>query len=274
MTWRSCIRRQIRTNEEVREFISYYNAERYHKALGNVTPDGVYSEKLRRKGATEMICYATRYFKGWHWLAVIGSSFLFLSCATTYYRTMEAFGLHKRDILVERVEEARDSQEEAGEQFQSALESFREVVDFEGGELERRYDRLNTEYERSEAKAQKVSKRIASVESVAEDLFDEWERELKEYSDEGLRRSSEKMLEQTQERYLDLIDAMRRAEAKMPPVLARLNDQVLFLKHNLNAQAIGSLQGVADELELDVEDLLRELENSIAEANEFIEEML
>ena len=220
-----------------------------------------------------MMSYTRRHLKGWHWLAIAGLSFLLLSCATTYYKTMETIGFHKRDILVERVEEARDSQEEAGEQFQSALKSFQEVVDFEGGELERRYNQLNTEYERSEAKAREVSKRIASVESVAEDLFDEWDRELTEYSDAGLRRSSEKMLKQTREKYLDLIDAMKRAEAKMPPVLARLNDQVLFLKHNLNAQAIGSLQGVAKKMEFDVEDLLRELERSIAEANEFIKGM-
>ncbi len=202
------------------------------------------------------------------------SAFTLLSCATTYYKTMEAFGVHKRDILVDQVEEARDSQEEAGEQFRSALDSFREIIDFEGGDLEREYDRLKTEYDRSEARAEEVSDRIAGVESVAEDLFAEWEAELKEYSDASLRRSSEKTLWQTREKCADLIHAMKRAEAKMPPVLARLNDQVLFLKHNLNARAIGSLEGVSVELQGDVEDLLKELERSISEANEFIEGLL
>jgi hypothetical protein len=210
---------------------------------------------------------------GLRWVAPAGLALLVLSCATTYYRTMEALGIEKRKILVDRVEEARDSQEEAGEQFRSALESFREVVAFEGGELERKYDTLKSEYDSSEARAQEVSRRIASVEKVAEDLFDEWERELGEYSDQSLRRSSEATLRQTRMRYSELIDTMRRAEAKMPPVLARLNDQVLFLKHNLNAQAIGSLQGVSAELQGDVEALLEDLERSISEANRFIEEM-
>jgi len=202
------------------------------------------------------------------------SAFTLLSCATTYYKTMETFGVHKRDILVDRVEEARDSQEEAGEQFRSALDSFREVIDFDGGDLEREYDRLKTDYDRSEARAEEVSDRIAGVESVADDLFAEWEAELKEYSDASLRRSSERTLWQTRDKYADLIHAMKRAEAKMPPVLARLNDQVLFLKHNLNARAIGSLEGVSVELQGDVEDLLKELERSISEANEFIEGLL
>lgn len=217
--------------------------------------------------------YATKNIGCLRLALSIGLAFFLTSCATTYYGAMESFGIHKRDILVDRVEEARESQEEAGEQFQSALDSFRQVVEFEGGELEQKYAKLNAEYERSEAKAQEVSDRIDSVEKVAEDLFDEWEAELEEYTSQSLRRSSENLLRDTRNRYSDLIRAMRRAESKMPPVLSQLNDQVLFLKHNLNAQAIGSLRGVADELKVDVDILLKELQKSIAEANEFIAAM-
>lgn len=213
-------------------------------------------------------------YGGLRCIVTAGLALLLVSCSTTYYKTMESFGIHKRDILVDRVEDARDSQEEAGEQFRTALESFRDVVDFEGGDLGRKYDQLNTEYERSEARAEEVSDRIGSVEKVAEALFEEWEDELEQYSNDNLRRSSERTLRDTRYKYSDLIRAMRRAEAKMPPVLARLKDQVLFLKHNLNARAIGSLEGVSAELQGDVDDLLRELERSIAEANEFIEDML
>ena len=207
-------------------------------------------------------------------LLVAGVLPLLASCTTAYYKTMEAFGVHKRDLLVDRIEEARDSQEEAGEQFRSALERFSEVVNFEGGELQARYDKLDKEYKRSAEKAQDVSDRIAEVEDVSEDLFKEWEKELEEYTDNGLRRSSEKTLRKTRDKCNDLIAAMRRAESKMPPVLGRLKDQVLFLKHNLNAQAIASLEGTAEELQMDVEELLEELEKSIAEANTFIEELL
>jgi hypothetical protein len=201
-------------------------------------------------------------------------SLVLTSCATVYYRTMETFGQHKRDILVDRVKDARDSQEQAGEQFRSALDRFSEVVHFEGGELAAMYGRLKTEYERSESKANEVSDRIAAVEKVAEDLFDEWERELDQYSSEQLRRSSEETLRATRARYGQLIGAMQRAESRMPPVLVLLKDQVLYLKHRLNARAIASLEDKAVELQGEVDALLQELENSIAEANAFIEELL
>jgi hypothetical protein len=48
---------------------------------------------------------------------------LLAGCQTAYYKTMEKFGYHKRDILVDRVKDAKETQEEAKEQFKSALES-------------------------------------------------------------------------------------------------------------------------------------------------------
>ena len=195
-------------------------------------------------------------------------------CQTAYYKTMETFGYHKRDILVERVEKSRDAQEEAKEQFQSALEKFSSVVSFEGGELQEKYEQLNAELERSEDKAQKVRNRINEVEEVAEALFKEWEKELNEYSSERLRQSSEEKLGQTKQSYTRLINAMRKAETKMDPVLLAFRDQVLFLKHNLNARAVASLQDELVSIEADIASLVAEMEASIAEANAFIDDMV
>jgi len=87
---------------------------------------------------------------------------------------------------------------------------------------------------------------------VAGALFREWERELEEYSDPTLKRRSRSQLDDTRARYDQLVRAMDRAAASMDPVLAMLRDQTLFLKHNLNARALGSLSGTADQLQSDV----------------------
>jgi hypothetical protein len=174
-------------------------------------------------------------------LLVLGL-FMSLGCQSVYYDAMEKMGYHKRDLMVSDVEKARDAQQEAKEQFKSALDRFTTVLNVKGGALQDKYDTLNAEYERSEAKAQAVRDRIASVEDVSQALFAEWEAELKEYSSANLRKSSQAKLTQTRRQYAQLIKAMKRAESKMPPVLAKFKDQVLFLKHNLNAQAIASLK--------------------------------
>jgi ElaB/YqjD/DUF883 family membrane-anchored ribosome-binding protein len=195
------------------------------------------------------------------------------ACSGAYYKTMEGFGLEKRDILVDRVEDARDAQEEASEQFASALDQFRSVVAFDGGDLEKVYDRFNSEYERSRDDAAAVSERIDEVESVAEDLFEEWQRELNEFSRADLRRNSESLLRDTQRRYEQMMAAMRRAERSMDPVLESFQDQVLMLKHNLNARAIGALKNELGSIEKETARLITDMQNAIAEADTFIRSM-
>ena len=200
-------------------------------------------------------------------LALLGA------CSSAYYKTMEGLGIEKRDILVDRVEEARDAQGDASEQFASALDQFRATVNFDGGDLEKTYDRLNAEYESSVSEAEDVSERIDAVESVAEDLFREWEQELDQYSRADLRRSSASLLNDTRKRYGQMMTSMRRAERSMEPVLEAFHDQVLVLKHNLNARAIGSLRNELDGIERDTAKLIKQMQAAIAEANTFIDAM-
>lgn len=204
---------------------------------------------------------------------VIAVIFLLFGCESTYYKTMETMGYHKRDILVDRVEDARDAQEEAKTQFESALEKFSSVLGFHGGDLEEKYDQLKDEYDESVIKADAVRSRIAAVENVAEDLFAEWQEELNQYTSSSLRRSSARKLKETKSKYAQLIGAMKRAERKIDPVLSAFHDQVLYLKHNLNAQAIASLQSELASIETDVARLIKEMEASIKEANSFIRSM-
>jgi len=196
---------------------------------------------------------------------------LFAGCQSAYYGTLEKVGIHKRDLMVDRVESARDAQEEAKEQFQSALEQFTSVVEVRGGSLEKKYNKLKDAYEESKEKVEVVHKRIGSVEDVSEALFDEWKDELDQYSSVRLREDSRRKLNQTRKDYERLIKAMKRAEKKTKPVLVAFHDQVLYLKHNLNAQAISSLKNELVAIEDNVAGLVKEMEASIREAEQFID---
>lgn len=194
-------------------------------------------------------------------------------CSDAYYGAMEKVGLHKRDIMVDRVEKARDSQEGAQEQVKSALEQFDSVVRLEETDLKKAYDRLNAEYEASEAAAEEVRDRIDAVEDVAEALFEEWEDELELYQNRELQRSSREQLRTTRTQYRRMLASMHRAEKSMTPVLRIFRDNVLFLKHNLNAQAIGSLQGEFGNLKGEIDVLIKRMNEAIASSNEFIAEI-
>ena len=201
------------------------------------------------------------------------ASVLLGGCSSMEYAVKEKFGIHKRDILVARVKDARESQDAAKEQFKTALEQFIELTGASGGELKERYDRLSAEYERSESRAKEVRNRISQIEDVANALFKEWSAELDQYSDRNLRRISERELRDTRRRYGGLIDVMKRTADRMDPVLVRFHDQVLFLKHNLNAQVVAQLGNTTEALKGDVSRLIAEMEASIKEADEFIKSM-
>jgi len=196
-----------------------------------------------------------------------------IACESTYYSTMEQFGVHKRDILVDRVQDGREAQLDAQKQFRSALEQFKSLVDYDGGNLEKRYNKLNKEFEASEDSAQEIHQRVDDIDSVAKALFKEWKGELAEYSSAVLRRQSQEQLDATRRQYSQLISAMRGAETKLDPVLDAMRDQVLFLKHNLNANAIKSLKGEVGSINRNVDSLLAAMEKAISEADTFISQM-
>jgi hypothetical protein len=192
------------------------------------------------------------------------------ACRTVYYEAWEKFGKHKRDLLKDNVQEARQDQQKATEQFKDALTRLKEMYGFEGGDLEKTYNKLKADFDRCESRANAVKTRVQKVEQVASDLFAEWEKELKSMGNERLASSSREKLRETRSKYESLHQAMKRAEQSMNPVLAQFRDQVLYLKHNLNAQAVGALKGETASIETEVQQLIRDMNAAISEADAFI----
>jgi hypothetical protein len=216
----------------------------------------------------------------WRWCArvvvaglLLGSVAPLAGCDSLYYRAMKKVGFEKRDILVKRVKEARTSQLEAQEQFKTALERLQEIVDVDGGQLEKTYERLDDELERSEDRARDVRNRIDGVRNVSKDLFKEWQNELGKYSDRTLRSESERELRDTRRRTDALIASMSRVEQRIDPVLKPLRDRVLFLKHNLNARALGALSKELTSVSADVDALVADMQVAIGEADAYLKTM-
>jgi Protein of unknown function (DUF2959) len=204
------------------------------------------------------------------------SAVLATGCATTrkyYYNAWEKFGYDKRERLVDNVEEARDEQVKAKKQFASALEEFKSVVNYQGGDLDAMYNKLNNAYQRSESQANTVKEKVTGVKRVADALFTEWKGEIAQIKDDpALQKGAQELYDKTKVNYSEMIKRMDSATMSMDPVLQRFKNRVLFIKSNLNAQAIGSLAGTEVQLGADIDKLIKEMEASIAEADKFIAE--
>ena len=195
---------------------------------------------------------------------------LLAGCQSAYYSAMEKVGYHKRDIMVDRIEDTQVAQENAQAQFKSALVRFRHTINFDGGDLEAVYDDLNKEYERSVSAADKVRNRIDGVKNVSEALFAEWQKELSQYANQKLRNASERELKVTRRHYQQMLSSLETSERQMQPVLNAFHDQVLYLKHNLNARAISALKGEFASIKSDIDQLIRNMQVSIDQSKQFV----
>jgi hypothetical protein len=158
-------------------------------------------------------------------------------CQSVYYETMEVFGSEKRDLLRSELKGMVSDQEDADGA----------VSDIDG--------------------------RMDEIETVAADLFEEWEGEVAEIQTANLKAKSKKLLRETKAKYERMHASLLETRGSMDPVLAVLKDHVLFLKANLNAAAIGSIGDEMKNIEAEIEDLKKSIQQSIAEAQRFIEAM-
>jgi hypothetical protein len=202
--------------------------------------------------------------------ALLFSILVLPGCNSVYYKAMQKLGKEKRDILVARVKDSKKDQEQTKQQLQTTMEAFQQLTGFQGGDLEKSYKKLNSEYERAQDQANKLHDRIQSIDQVSNDLFSEWQKEIDEMSNAQFKSRSRSMLTDAKQRQAVYMKAMRNTEDQMKPVLGAFHDQVLFLKHNLNARAIGSLKGTAKTINTNVTALMKSIDASMQEADKLI----
>ena len=194
-------------------------------------------------------------------------------CRSVYYDMWESLGKEKRDLLRSELLGMVSDQEEAEEAFTDALTRMKGLTGFHGGDLETEYDRLKGAYDGAQSAAGDIDGRMGDIRQVAGDMFREWEGEIEQISTPALKESSRRRLAETRTRYAAMERSLESSRASMTPVLRVLNDHVLYLKHNLNAAAIGALGNEMGGIEREIESLRAGIQRSIREAQDFIATM-
>jgi len=191
-----------------------------------------------------------------------------VGCGNAY----KASGQYKRELLLNRIEKARQCHDQAREQFEVVLANYTSIIDGKGGDIRTKYNKLNRECKRAESIDEDMSKRIKEVEKVGKPLFRDWEDELNQYQDEQLRRTSEEQLDLTRSKYLKCIHSIKACQAKVKDVIALINDQILFLSHNLNSKALTTFKKDTSYLKDEISGLVKQMQNAVKETETFIDE--
>lgn len=212
--------------------------------------------------------------------AILCSGILTISCQSTVdkavrdtkYSALEMFGLQKRDLLQREVANARDEQKEATEDFKDALQKLKALYNIPKGPYDDAYEDLNEAYEDAKKQSAEVTQSIKKVETVAGDLFLEWEKEINEIGTPELKVASAQSLNKTKKKYSEMITTLKSSEKRISPILSKLKDHVLYLKHKLNAKAIGALQGESMRIQVQIEQLVEDINKAVKAADQFINE--
>ena len=192
------------------------------------------------------------------------------SCSTLYYNTWELLGKEKRDVLKMNMEDVDDQQKDVEEKVSDTLALIRKNYNFKEGKLEATYDRMKEDYEDAKSLADDYSEQVQKTIDIADDLFDEWEDEAKELSNANYRTTSLKQLRQTKASFKRSEKSMRRVENSLNKLLKSYNDQVVYLKHSLNAKAVGNLKAELSEIKRNIEILSSRIEKSKQQNLEFL----
>jgi predicted nucleic acid-binding Zn-ribbon protein len=186
------------------------------------------------------------------------------------YSAYEMVGVEKRDLFKRDVATVKEAQEDSGRAFEDALSQLKAIYGFQGGNLEKEYNKLSSSYKNAKNEAGDVRESIKRMKTVADDLFEEWEDEIDQISSSKLRSKSEEKLKLTQKKFKTLRKQLEETEKKIDPILSQLKDQVLFLKHNLNANAIAGLKTEGTKIQSHIQGLMSQMRSSIEEADRFI----
>ncbi len=173
-------------------------------------------------------------------------------------------GLSKVDDLVTGIERVHVDAELSKERIAIALETLHTLVapDFVGDAVIVYSDMLRA-IERSDAQMRELRSSVTSMKVSAGPVFAQWTEDLDQFNGEAMRRRSQARLDETRQRYKDIVDSVDPALAGFERFNSSMRDHALFLGHDFNPTAISEIEGD-----------IRTLTNLVSEVNDDFDDCL
>jgi len=155
-------------------------------------------------------------------------------------------------------------------QFIKTIDVYNSILAEDAKDRKKLYKKLQSEMAATQEKRAEVGRRADHMRLEAGIVFKSWADSTVGIESPDLRKRSEERLEKTKDRCAEIQSAGQSAVDVYAPVMKALQDQVTYLGHDLNAEAVASLKPDAEKVNAQAQELTKRLDEAIAVANQNI----
>jgi len=182
-------------------------------------------------------------------------------------------GVKQVEQLIKKANAGVESINDTKLQLQKTMEAYNAVLAPDVKDRRDAYKKLQKEVATTEKKRAMVSTRNGEMNVEAGRLFKNWEGSTAAIQDPELRQRSQQRLGQAKARYSEIETNGQGAARLYTPFMKALQDQVTYLGHDLNPEAVATLKPEADKLNAQAKELYSAIDKTTAAANNNISQL-
>ena len=182
-------------------------------------------------------------------------------------------GFKLADKLISRAQATNSAIRATNLEVKKTLEHYNYIVDGKASDPRAEYKALVKELNKCLKGRDNVRVKAEAMQKAADKYFADWEATQAGYVDAEMRAKSETRLAETKENYAKIFEAGRKAGADFDMFIAKMDDQIRFMGHDLNPSAIADLSDEAAELNGQADEFFKSITETLKTATDYTESL-
>jgi hypothetical protein len=192
---------------------------------------------------------------------------------TTAVRAQQDAGVKQVEQLVKKSGSTVQAIAETKLQLQKTMDVYNSLMSTDEKNMKGNYKKLQQEMDATAKKRADIKLRADEMNAEAQTLFKSWGDSAAAIQSADLRQRSQERLDKTKASFAEIGTVGQKAVDLYDPFMKALQDQVTYLGHDLNTQAVQSLQADAAKMNEKAQTLMKSIDDTISVANKNITDL-